>query len=364
MNILKTLRGEIEVIGYKNGKMFHYDKGDNTVTIYAKHSTMHCLTGESFTSHGTQRSFVNADHSETIPGEGVNSDGTLISGEQFFTNYANFGIDDKWSKSTVTASTIEGDVTSNSTDIKHSFFPAKMLFGTGFEFENWAEIGSILQNYQTQYGTEGWTSANFDELIPDDSNDYSAEWDGGSNDLIQKRSMNDILSGKLTTPPITDEDFGIKGAIKNGDYTESSTQKASYITTDGINELLVQERRGIGKPCFVYPKRENRFFAAGSEAQLSSDNYIENKLTLSVTLPEQTGASTGIFYPYNGYTLKEAGLFTDARMVLNNTAPTLGQGDYEHYNKMPYGMLFAKRYITPITKDANISISIRWTLYL
>ena len=46
------------------------------------------------------------------------------------------------------------------------------------------------------------------------------------------------------------------------------------------------------------------------------------------------------FYPYNGFYLKQIGLFCDAGLVFNN----LSTGSIQ-YNKMPAGMLFAKRNI-------------------
>lgn len=382
MDILKELRGELEIIGYKNGKQFHYEKGPNTVTVFAKHATMHLLSGESFTSHGEQRLFDVDDataHTSTDVGEGTNKDGTLISGEQYFSDNSSpdFDVASRWSRSTVDAQTVLGDTGDTDEVIKYPFFPTKLLFGTGVEFQNWATLGSTYPEYQQAYIDDGWDSTAFNANITNVGNDYSNEWTGSA--LQQKRTMNDIFAGTLTTPVIQDTDFGISGAIKDGLYEDASLSRGQLnaggsgsgtIKTEFLdgNEFLVREWRGVGRPAFIYARRDSRFFQTGSEVQLSSDSYLENKITFTVVMPEQTGTEAGIFYPYNGYTLKVAGLFCDARILLQNTIPVGGGVDHpteaENYNKMPYGMLFAKRYISPIAKDHNVSITARWTIYL
>jgi hypothetical protein len=128
---------------------------------------------------------------------------------------------------------------------------------------------------------------------------------------------------------------------------------------------------GVGKPCFIYARREARFYQSGSEIGLDFDTSMENKITYTVTLPEQTGTNAGIFYPYNGFILKVAGLFADARFFLRNTIPASdAQSDdaslqeFKNFTKMPQGILIAKRYISPITKSHDVSVTARWTLYL
>ena len=368
---LVNIRGELEIEAFKNGKKIHEDKGENMVTIFAKHATMHLLTGETFTTHGTQRSFTG--HDSTTPGEGTNPDGTLLSGQQFFSNNSNpdFDIDSRWSRSTITPNTDFGDSSPLPDQVRFPFFPTKMLFGTGFEWRSWADIPL---EYRDQYESEGWNQSVFENVsIDSGSNNYSEEL-SGANVIIQKRSMNDIFSGSLTTPAILDTDFGISGAIKNGTYTDSAIHRGTLNAggsgadprTEVIvgNEFLLRQFQGIGAPSFIYARRENRFFQEGSEIALSADDKLENKISFSVTMPEQTGDDQGIFYPYNGYTLKVAGLFSDARLVLGNTVPVNVDGGLVNFNSMPHGIMFAKRYIAPITKTHDVSIRARWTLYL
>ena len=383
MSILKELKGKLEIMAYRNGELIHYDVAPNTVTVWAKHATMHLLTGESFTSWGRQRLFDTDDataHTEGTEGEGTNKDGTLISGQQYFSSNSNpnFSLLTRWSRSTVDAQQSLGDQYDNDAQMKYPFFPSKMLFGTGFEFPSWTYLNTNFPDYRQAYEDQGWDQSTFDANITSEpTNVYSSTWAGAS--LTRMRTMNDIYAGALTTPTIQDSDFGVPGAIKDGAYTDSSLQRAELnaggsgsgtIKTykEGGNEFLLREWAGIGNPSFLYARKEARFFESGSESQLSSDSDIENKITYSVVMPEQTGVNAGIFYPYNGYTLKIAGLFTDARILLANTQPT-GAGDEsplekENYDKMPYGMLFAKRYIAPITKSHDVSITARWTIYL
>ena len=63
-------------------------------------------------------------------------------------------------------------------------------------------------------------------------------------------------------------------------------------------------------------------------------------------MPEQTGSNSGKFYPYNGYMLKVAGLFCDARFILTNTQPTNDgesddspQDEWDNWSKMQYGIM-------------------------
>jgi hypothetical protein len=407
--ILKNMSGELEIFVFKKGQLIQYDRGPNTVTVWAKHATMHLLSGESFGSWDVspsdnvwcQRLFntdsVYAHTAAVTPGMGGNADGTLMSGQQYFSTNSspNFALDKRWSQSTINAATADGDRTDTDTDMKLPFFPTKILFGTGFEWDAWASIPSA---YQTVYTSEGWDSATFnDAVISNVKNSYSNSYTNPS--LNKRRSMNDIYSGALTTPTISADDFAISGAIKdgiykNGDFGDTTSiagkvippsytmpvcqrywpsgggdSSAFYTEWIGGNEFLKKKYQGIGDPCFLYSRRESRFFQNGTEILLSNDSYLENKITITTVMPEQTGVNAGIFYPYNGYTLKVAGLYCDARPILGNSVPTGGVGDedpaeYDNYNKQRHGMIMAKRYIAPINKSHDVSITCRWTLYL
>lgn len=393
-----NIQGQLEIFGTKNGKIIHYDKGDNQVTIWAKHATMHMLTNENFSSHGTQRIMDSEDptaHTATGVGTGTNKDGTLISGRQYFADNTRFDIDARWSKNTVVPDAYAGfdaeDVDADNSggltvdDLMYPFAPTKMLFGTGFEWEDWADVTAYDTANSTTYAdvyddTYTDTATSFDPNIADGSNDYSNTWAGTGSNLTQTRTMNDIFSATLTDT-ITDQDWGIKGAVKDGTYADSAAERASafggtpttpktYQDGEG-NEFLLKEYAGIGNPAFIYPDRNLRFFETNSEIALAADSTtgpigdIENKITFTVVMPEQTGANANIYYPYNGYMLKEAGLFADARLLLGNKDPgTLTGRELDLYRVMPHGIMYAKRNISPILKSHDVAITSRWTLYL
>jgi hypothetical protein len=356
------IRGELEVIGMRNGKVFHYDKGPNMVTAWAKHSMMHILSGESFTNQGTQRTLAGAHHSAQFVGDSYyNNDGTMLSNYQYFDN-PTFPSSLGWwsmSDSVIAPATYTG--------YNYPFFPTKMLFGTGFEYSGWSGDSTYFAKYTQQgFGISNFTTA----LITDASNWYSNNFDAVGDAIVKMKTMNDIYSNTLVTPSIMDADFAVQGAVKNGRYVNNKADSQKLQIING-NWFSGYNYWGVGYPSFVYARREARFYQAGTEIALDFDVNLHNKITYSVTLPEQTGANAGIFYPYNGFILKVAGLFADARIFLSNTPP-ISDGtshdtaltEYKNYLKMPGGILIAKRYIAPITKDHSTSITARWTLYL
>jgi hypothetical protein len=74
---------------------------------------------------------------------------------------------------------------------------------------------------------------------------------------------------------------------------------------------------------------------------------FKNISVYQVTMPDSLVA-----YCYDGETLNEAGLYCDASL----TGTTGGTHD------MPYGMLLAKRYFSPITKSDTISVNFMWSV--
>jgi len=163
------MNGKLEISAYKNGELISYDEGENTVTVFAKHATMHLLTGEAFTSHGEQRSFDEVtNHTATDTGEGANSDETVMSGQQYFSTNTSpdYDIDSRWTKNTLVPSTTLGDLANTDPDtVKYPFFPTKFLFGTGFEFQSWSLLGTSYPNYQAAYTDLGWSSGVFNTNI-------------------------------------------------------------------------------------------------------------------------------------------------------------------------------------------------------
>jgi hypothetical protein len=386
------LKGKLTIIGEKNGEVFHYDEGNNVVTIWAKHSTMHLLTSESYSSHGNKiaadgetmiyssRSINEAHHQAGI----MNLDGTLVSEEQYLGDNANYfgsGMHRHLSRpANMTLEASAGDDLNNGGFI-FPFFPTKMLFGTGVEFSSWADVAAAGRNGPetdiTSYvhpKNGGWNQNDFNNMIPNQENYYSDIWDQASKNLTRARTVNDVYSGILQGAAPAETDHGIPGAIKDATYRGIS-EFSKLEVVDG-KQFARGSYRGIGRPSFVYAKR-GRFFREGSEARLqigstAGTEHLESKITFSVVLPEQPD---GAFYPYNGYTLKMAGLFCDVRMLLGNKVPVgdyvnmptetdLTSMEYSNYMKMPGGIMWAKRKIAPIYKSHDVKVTAQWTIYL
>ena len=237
------MEGILKITGTtRDGEVYHTDEEHNTVMVWARHAMLHTLTGESFSGWGTRRVFNGegaiwgtgsaepyyqnpfSEHATSVFGSGGNNpDGTMLSGKPYF--YANgteYTIDKLWSRST--ASVISPDPTTaiNLGNLTMPFYPTKMLFGTGVEFENWA--GDVPIDYKTIYEADGWGdglsettgTTSFDEKILLDSNKlYSNKTYSGG--IYRTRTMNDIYAQKIQNEPLNTE-LGISGAIKNGGY--------------------------------------------------------------------------------------------------------------------------------------------------
>lgn len=343
---MKTnIRGEVEIIGRENGKIIYYDKGPNMVTYWARHAVMHLLTGDCFALSGKKRAYTGSHSSST------NLDGTLLSGAQFFhDNAGDPTYSDKfyWIETTSTPTKI------------YPFMPVKMLFGTGHEFTTYPDF-STEDGLVDEWGSSG----SFLSGISGNDNTYSNIFDDPSSQsgLPKKaRTVNSNTTDLKTTPAITQEDVAISGAIKDGSLNYSSNLATMTENIAGTGVVLKSAYRGIGNPCFLYPKRGSVTFEdAVSQVMLTQEEVggynLETKLTFTVVMPEQTGSNSTAFYPYNGYTIKEVGLFSDAYLFLAN--------DPNSYDRrMNHGLMFAKRYITPFVKTGNSSFTVRWTIYI
>lgn len=350
-------RGELDVKGWRDGELVYHDGGDNTITVWAKHLTMHLLTGDVYSNKGisgqNQPGLLTTDHDgATSPYH--NTDGMLVSSKQYWWNVSDFP--QQWS-----------NIPTSPSGYEFPFFPTKMLFGTGKEYASWEDVPTAEQALLAS----DWTPTVFNNGISNTENFYSATTQGtggvvaksGNTPLVKTRTVNDVYSGKFTGAPDSNE-YGVEGAIKNG----TARYANDIVFPDGKTDLF-QQYKGIGKPCFIYCKRETRWSTSSSEVFMSRniENNYEHKLTFSITMPDQTNESgaNGWYYPYNGYTLKVVGLFADARLCFNDEVPTVStSSDYYPYFNMPCGIMMAKRYIAPITKTSDLKLTAQWTIYL
>lgn len=384
---VEGFRGEVEVKAWRNGELFYHDGGSNTVTIWSRHANIHLLSGMQYSLDGntispapggethdtrfTCRPAASGDHTAAI-----NMDGYLISGEQYFWDYATF-----------TTNCLNPVVPHNGQEI-YPFFPTKMLFGTGREYTNWTggvagddrPVPAEFQSVLSAPPPDGYdyTQASFDALISSRHNYYSnIRPTSDPTTLKNARTVNDIYNGPLTeaSVPIAafESDYGVDGAIKNsGIYQASnSTTLLNLLDTtdteawDAGNKVIKPRYRGVGYPAFIYCKRK----IGSSEIAVIPDDAkdFNNRITFTVVMPEQTIVDPIGFYPYNDWTIKEAGLFCDSRLVRKTESgnpPSPGEDGYAQYNCMPNGIMMAKRKITPITKTADVKISVTWSLFL
>lgn len=353
------MKGELNVRAWKDGELFYHDGGDNTITIWAKHNMIHLLTGDVFSDLGVVgKNLVSqspTDHSKITSSE-ANNDGMLISQDQYWWDPQNWK--GQWSQN---SGLFVGDY-------YYPFFPTKMLFGTGKEYANWTHVLASASAEEIDFLDDTWTTpGSFNNYIPIEttpSNYYSGTVSVnnvyqkyGSGAIVPCRTVNDYLSGKIEGSPDQNE-YGIVGAIKDG--TLDSVDPTKLVT--GTTDTLLPEYKGIGHPCFIYCKRDIKWNDSSAEVFLSNEGLgYENKITFTVTMPDQTAASNALnwYYPYNGYDLKEVGLFSDSLLTIGGIA----DNNYPYQNMMA-GTMIAKRYIAPLRKENNVAVSAQWTLYL
>lgn len=397
------MEGFVDIKGYKtiNGekKLVYHDCGDNVVTDWMRHAMMVMLTGSVFSSQGqdsitgtisssasrndsTSFSKINetqeyhaAINSNGIEGEGgKNFDGYLLNGQQYF--FDSSKITKKYSESS-----IPGDTN------KYALFPTKVLFGTGKEYSSWNTLQTENETANATWYTEmlnsfggdlATASAAFNDNIDLGCNTYSGSISKniytGNGMVIKSRTVNDPdnSSNVISTTSTMNKNYGVVGAIKTPYFDGINDLSLLNTTISDSGRLLKPVNRGIGRPCFIYfntPQSNGQPKEAwdnpqSSEVALSKDassSYL-NKITFSITLPSQSSAdgAIGQFYPYNGYTLKQIGLFNDARLTTGVT--NSADGNSYPYLNMPCGMLLAIKNITAFEKTADVELKLTWTL--
>ena len=392
---LNIFDGFVDIKGYKvidgKKKLVYHDCGDNVVTDWMRHAIMVMLTGSVFSSNGNSTvTDPRASSSRTtavafsMPGQtnqyhsaksesssGKNLDGYILNGSQYFFNASS--ITDKYSKSSMA-------------DNIYALFPTKVLFGTGKEYSSWQVLQSENEVANATWYTEMLNSFggdlttaknNFDTNIDLSCNIFSGSISKniytGNGAITKARTVNDPDSSSniITTTSTMNKNYGVVGAIKTV-YFEEADNDLLQTTLTQEGKLLKPINRGIGRPCFIYfntPQRDNKVYEGwdqpeAAEVSLSKDasaNYL-NKITFNITMPSQdaTSNSIGAYYPYNGYTLKQMGLYNDAHL----TTTTNASNDLTSYpyNNMQCGMLLAIKNITAFQKNADTEIRLQWTL--
>ena len=323
----------------KTGEIIHVDEDHNTVLQWARHATFHCLTGSPFSPYGETR--LKNTQEITNHSDEINEDMTTISSDQYFSDKETYN----WCESKML-----------DTSYIYSYYPTKILFGTSSEYDSWASMDETAR-YQAR--SLGYTQENFSTNIDDPLNDYSAEFKNGV--FVKKRTINDYLLTK-SSEIIPSNDCFVKGAVK----TTIKNQNELIDKTEEDDDGYLQEKaiwKGVGKPCFIYsnrsgiPESDEQGVLIGRNSDTSS---FDNKLTFYFNMPSQDASDIlqqNKFYPYNGYLLKEAGLFCDSKLL------DYYNEDFDPTPKMSYGIIFCKRYLSPFTKTGSTSVSVSWVLY-
>jgi hypothetical protein len=404
---------DIKAYNEKDGKkeLIYHDTGDNTVTDWMRHAIMVMLTGAVFSKNGdgakglsldtnfsdsyssllneNQYSAPDTNTSEnkiahtvgTSTLTGTNQDGYLLNGKQYF-----------WKTEDYTGhySAASSKLGSN----YYALFPTKVLLGTGKEYDSWATLQSENEsenqpwyaNMLNEYGgTVSEAQAEFDANISISSNGAVKQkncnvlsgsisnnvYSSDAASISRMRTVNDPstdTSARTNTSTMS-KNFNVVGAIKTCYFnsTSDSSKLMSSISSEG--RLLKPTYRGIGRPCFIYfntSTTNENWRDTSAEVILSNDsslNYL-NKITFSITMPSQSAVNDaiGAYYPYNGYTLRQIGLYNDARLSKVVSAVGTDEASAKPYNNMPCGMLLAVKNIAAFTKIADTSVTLTWTL--
>jgi hypothetical protein len=228
--------------------------------------------------------------------------------------------------------------------------------------------------------------------------------------MTKARTVNDIFTTNISDFPTTSSSPQLKDPIGLNSwevelsddipyYSPTKNNQTTAITgaikTSVISTLVTESdaSRGMGLPCFIYVDQNagKQNFSGTNPGTteygttLNKSNDKETKITFTVLLPKQTTSTE--YYPYNGYTLKEIGLFNDAFLVkrqdtgykvgssaypfLGYTSPTDDSwittdgldGSSHAHMKSGFGTMWAARKIRPIYKDWDLEIEVKWSIY-
>lgn len=371
---IPLMDGYVEIKGYdENGKLFYYDSGDNVVTDWMRQAIITLLTGVAYSALGNKPTFSAGRRSAPNP------DGYCFNGKQYEEEIREAD-QQKYSSSLV--------------GYQYAVFPTKVLFGTGKEYTDWATLKSENESSNAEWyneminvyggGSESLAQQTFDSNINKDGflNDFSGTITNGvfsgDGEIAKCRTVNDpsISTSEVASAVSMYRNYGVIGAIKTpytSEYSDYNNMLQTTVSESG--KLLKPSYRGVGKPAFIYfnqhesTANSENWGSNGAEVMLSkdTDNKYLTKITFTITLPEQSAATSaaGKFYPYNGYTLKQIGLYNDSQVVIKPGAdgqPNSSDGAYYTWNNMKYGTLLAVKNIAPFTKSAGSNYVITWTL--
>jgi hypothetical protein len=422
----KNIEGWVDLtsVNRVTGETVYKNSGSNVVTDWMRHTLLMLLTGASFSRTGVSvlnTSNPSAQNSRDDPRQfttlggsvatanvanvapeyhqvvgpnntGVNLDGYLLHNKQYF-----WKDNDPSAKLPSVAFKYSQPYYRN-TDAIFAHFPTKILFGTGKEYSTWDTLqeenetanAAWYNEIKNKFGgsadvtvAKNTFNENIGGLL---CNQYSGSiannLAAGNSGILKCRTVNDPNSTSvINTTSLASKDWGIMGAVKTPYFAsdESTTYLNDTITTEG--KTLRPQYQGVGRPSFIYFTNEqvsdagwvqepiNEYWDSPANAicvSLSKDSaktYL-HRISFHIYMPSQTGAenATGAYYPYNGYVLKQMGLFNDTRLkvaVMENAPENLANNAFKN---MPCGVMLAKKNITPFYKSADTDLDIVWTL--
>ena len=421
------MRGELEVIVKdREGNVLSYERDHNQVTKLAKMAIIHLLAGEigtidpvlisiENTTTAGMRALMLRDSGAPVPANNAeifttfnpdhhtmqsNEDGHLVSEMQFFYSGSEVVDANRTSRLSQVSPYLGNDLMAFN-------YPTKMLFGTGSECYDEASLntayvdavaGDIRLTTQTIARLNGYSSNQASTMTVDtfltnlgfsgdvEPNMVLTNW--YSNNAYRCRSLQPATTEPLSDIPNSD-DTSIRGAIKNC-YIMSTEDSAKYNST---TKMALPEYRGYGYPCFIYARRSTTSFydttQKNTETYYQKNDIFDNEpyeteLTYTVVMPAQPVNSNDIttFYPYNGWVLKQAGLFCDSRYKLRsrNNDSELGEqafidevssgvesdsDDAKMYRDSVGGqMLFTRNLSSPIMKTADTEVAFIWHIFI
>jgi hypothetical protein len=376
--VISIADGYVDIKGYKvhedgTKELIYHDTGDNVVTDWMRHAIISLLGGYVYSKSGNyeekakgySRPFTSADGESKFK-ENENHDGYIINGKQFLDTDSR---NDIATGKNATSATAESN--------QYIMYPTKILFGTGKEYASFdalsAENSVVNQNWYndivSEYGGIQNASATFDGNISFNNNKFSGtianNKHSGVGTIVPCRTVNDpdTTSSVIPSSATMAKNYNVVGAVKTPYMGDETTSTYLMPSISEVGKLLKPEYRGIGRPCFIYFTQHTNLATATSEIFLSKDSSADflSKITFKVVMPAQnaTNNAIGKYYPYNGYTLKQMGLYNDALLD-----PTMGEKPENTYaySNMCCGMLLALKNITSFTKTDDNEMTITWTL--
>lgn len=291
---IPTPIGKLDIYVQEKGKVIYEDHGPNQIMSWIKPSLAYLIAGYPFSSFGEHIGYLDdsGQMQETAP----------------FTALQDYYVD--------STSGIDNPPAGSTTQ----------TFGCPWRYRS-GYVDNTANGQDKPYGV-------YDRLVYNDKD----SWTGGSN----PDSNHTMLDGDNVYPFMMTKYLFGKGGIPGS-------------AIDANRTVLENPTDANDNPApFVMINREHDFHITVGATQGS---LASNRTIYSVTLPDLAYGATGSgsYYPYDGVTINEVGLYSSAGLVLSPNTP--GENA-----DMERGMLLAKRYFNGIKKESSVSFTFVWSI--